>query len=1188
MNQGHVEANLLAYLDGELAAQDVARVEAHLARCEQCANTLADLRALREDVAYTFDAALAPLRLPAEADRRIRERLLEHPKQVPWWRAIWQQRLVIAQVAVAFIVVLFSGITYQAFNIPQPPSPQETLVLGQERVAPGSQAALRVVVRSVETALPLAGAQVGVSLVKGPGLARTLYQGITDATGTANVAFTVPSDLEGAADLVVETNAAGSTQRIVHPITVARAHKLYLSSDKPAYRPGQTVYARALALDAVTLKAVEGQAVTLALLAPDGRVVTERVASTSDFGIAAFEALLPKDAQEGGYTVQATLGDTVSERTVQVEAYTLPAFRAEVVFGEPFYAPGDWVTGTVETTYVFGKPVVEGRVSLLVYHDAALVTSLEGLTDAQGHMPFAFDVPSDLATTTPDAPVILTLLAEIVDRAGQTVTLQRDVSAFAHPIQVTVVPESGLLKPGVENELYLLTAYPDGQPAATTITLLVHTSDGVTQHPIATDAYGFATFQFTPTETFEQLEVHAQDERGAQSQASFTFATDRAPHVVLLRAERAVYTVGETLRLEVLASASITQPIYLDVVHAEQTVATLAAPLENGHATFALDLEGRLMGTLALRAYVLQPNGSIIEDTRLVVVDPPQHVAVEVTTDQAQYQPGETAQVQVQAALQNGHTAPSTATFALGISVVDASVYALETLPPGFARAYVLLDQAMLKRRDKVTRLELPALLAGEKELRAAQDMAARAAWAGAKSQEATFVAHEVSETPSLTSPAQRGVLWTGSALLFIIAMALLAVANWGLRMGAVWHPALRRVGRGALFGMPVLLPLMGCFGWLAWRLIGQTTLWILLTMITGLWGSVTFHGWRRRDTRVQLASTLLAAYLLLGSCLVWGSTRGIPWPRMLLALLLSALLLIVIALVLLGQGLIVEGRRRVGWTLTLLALLLIPLASAASLVPTLQSDLTRILGHPSIYAGPLGWLTGCAGATPEFPAEMVEKEVAATSAPVADEMVESEKAAEPAAPSPTPMPTMSPAPTAIPPPSAEMPVPAEPWPLRQVFPETLYWNPEALTDQAGHAAYELPLADTVTTWRMTILASTRTGKLGVATRDIPVALDFFITPTLPDTVQAGDVLTVTVMLYNNTSEAQSVRVAPVAAEWYSLMTAPDTVLVEAGDITTATLVLHPEKRGTFALQIMAEEGTAHILDAVATQITVH
>jgi hypothetical protein len=52
---------------------------------------------------------------------------------------------------------------------------------------------------------------------------------------------------------------------------------------------------------------------------------------------------------------------------------------------------------------------------------------------------------------------------------------------------------------------------------------------------------------------------------------------------------------------------------------------------------------------------------------------------------------------------------------------------------------------------------------------------------------------------------------------------------------------------------------------------------------------------------------------------------------------------------------------------------------------------------------------------------------------------------------------------------------------VRSYFPEALYINPEIITDGNGNASIEIPIADSITTWRMAMLASTQSGALGSA-----------------------------------------------------------------------------------------------------------
>jgi uncharacterized protein YfaS (alpha-2-macroglobulin family) len=166
------------------------------------------------------------------------------------------------------------------------------------------------------------------------------------------------------------------------------------------------------------------------------------------------------------------------------------------------------------------------------------------------------------------------------------------------------------------------------------------------------------------------------------------------------------------------------------------------------------------------------------------------------------------------------------------------------------------------------------------------------------------------------------------------------------------------------------------------------------------------------------------------------------------------------------------------------------------------------------------------------------------------------------------------------------MPSVREPFPLRQVFPETLYWNAEALTDENGRLALDLPLADNITTWRLTALASTREGELGVATYDIVVFQDFFIDFDLPETISRGEEVTVTIILYNYLPQVQTVELEPIPGEWYRLVSPPPrTLTMPPNDVATARFVIRAERTGHFPLQVIATG--ERMSDAVAKEVIV-
>ena len=115
----------------------------------------------------------------------------------------------------------------------------------------------------------------------------------------------------------------------------------------------------------------------------------------------------------------------------------------------------------------------------------------------------------------------------------------------------------------------------------------------------------------------------------------------------------------------------------------------------------------------------------------------------------------------------------------------------------------------------------------------------------------------------------------------------------------------------------------------------------------------------------------------------------------------------------------------------------------------------------------------------------------------------------------------------------------AEPPRLRQYFPETLRWLPDAVTDEHGNLNLEVPVADSITTWRMTALASAKDGRIGSTSAPLLVFQDFFIDLDLPLSLTVGDEIAVPVGIFNYLTEEQGVRLEVQPENWFELLDAP-------------------------------------------------
>jgi hypothetical protein len=161
---------------------------------------------------------------------------------------------------------------------------------------------------------------------------------------------------------------------------------------------------------------------------------------------------------------------------------------------------------------------------------------------------------------------------------------------------------------------------------------------------------------------------------------------------------------------------------------------------------------------------------------------------------------------------------------------------------------------------------------------------------------------------------------------------------------------------------------------------------------------------------------------------------------------------------------------------------------------------------------------------------------------------------------------------------------------VRSYFPEALYINPEIITNANGAASITIPIADSITTWRMAMLASTTHGALGNATSSLKVFQDFFIDLDLPVALTQGDRVSIPVALYNYSGARGDVSLSLQPEDWFSLVddVSEKSVSVDSSRIGGSQFTLEAKRIGKFKLTLSAHmKGEASRADIVIREIEV-
>jgi A-macroglobulin TED domain/Alpha-2-macroglobulin family/Carboxypeptidase regulatory-like domain/MG2 domain/A-macroglobulin receptor binding domain/Macroglobulin domain MG3 len=159
---------------------------------------------------------------------------------------------------------------------------------------------------------------------------------------------------------------------------------------------------------------------------------------------------------------------------------------------------------------------------------------------------------------------------------------------------------------------------------------------------------------------------------------------------------------------------------------------------------------------------------------------------------------------------------------------------------------------------------------------------------------------------------------------------------------------------------------------------------------------------------------------------------------------------------------------------------------------------------------------------------------------------------------------------------------------LRRFFPETLVWQPALETDSRGRARLNFKLADNITTWKMSVIASTEDGRLGTAEKEFLSFQPFFAEHDPPRVLTEGDRIMLPVVLRNYLERPQSVSVEMKPESWFTINgPARQSAEVPAGDAARPVFDFRAVASVKDGLQrVTATGGDAS--DAVEKPVTVH
>ena len=523
---------------------------------------------------------------------------------------------------------------------------------------------------------------VAALLIAALGVALWSAAGGDDASGVE------PDVLPQVADLPEATPAPeGSTTppKRVAPLGADPRYLAHVSTDKPLYKPGEVIFARAVLLDAFDRTPVtdgETSQGTFTVKSARGEVVFKQASRALD-GVAAFHWKVPEGQTGGQYKVVASfpwLGTPEGEREIDIRAYRAPRLKTDLQFLSKAYGPGDVVQASLECERAEGGPSAMALVTAIARLDGTEVYRKDYRLDRLGRGRVSFTLPATIRDG------VGTLALRVVDQ-GITETAAKTLPIVLQRVDLRFYPEGGELVAGVPCGVYFEAKTPRQKPADVAGRILDDQDREVAT--FATVHEGRGRTAFTP-EVGRSYRAVLSKPAGITEPVALS---NVKPDGMTVRAATETYAADRPVRVVVGATRSGAATVGL--YQREKELALAPVVLEGG-SPVAVTLRPAVSASGVLRVTVYDAAGNP-QAERLLYRRPPAGLTVTLTPESEQAIPGGTIRYQVETKDAQGRPVSAV----VGLAATDDAV--LSTVEP----------------RERPPRLPAQALLGAEvKELK--------------------------------------------------------------------------------------------------------------------------------------------------------------------------------------------------------------------------------------------------------------------------------------------------------------------------------------------------------------------------------------------------------------------------------------------------------------------------------------
>ncbi len=511
-----------------------------------------------------------------------------------------------------------------------------------------------------------------------------------------------------------------------------RSYRIYNQTDRPVYRPAQTVYYRGIIRrenQDGSYSLVTDSAVYVEI--EDGRdaLVRRDTLRLSDMGTFNGELLLGEDAPLGYYSISVSIDGQRQWFNFSVEEYKKPEYKVTVRTDRELYTRGDVIHAKVQADYFFGSPVANADVEYFIYraryhrpwwrnsewaylyeddndfytYRMEMVESDTGSLAPDGSFSITYRTGSR-EDEEADRDYVYRIQANIVDNSRRSISGSKSVEVTRGEFYISTRTDKYVYRPGDEAKVDVEIMKFDGdRPVATRFDATVRriwwdryvrdTIDGVPSYRYerksaviwngsgSTGEDGKGKISYRPDSIgYLEMTLEARDARGTRITevvniyvANNSYARwDREGTEVQIIPDKDSYSPGETMSALVIMPAS-----EMDALITAEGATLFSYQIErltSNSAIINVPIRENYAPVFYIGVSVIVNDALYTESQRVTVVPKGKLIRLEVTADKQTYRPGENGTVAIRAVDETGSPVGNVD---VAVGMVDEAIYSI-------------------------------------------------------------------------------------------------------------------------------------------------------------------------------------------------------------------------------------------------------------------------------------------------------------------------------------------------------------------------------------------------------------------------------------------------------------------------------------------------------------------------------